>query len=372
MRTRRRFCKGLVLFFPIAVVAALVAVSPIEGASPRFPGTHWDHISPEWAGFAPDRLAEFVGLVGGNGILVRYGRVVTWWGWYAHPLDVASGCKPVYAHFVYAAIKDGLIGNLDERVSARVPDLALTGDASDDPNDHITWRHLLQQTSGYGVQERPGMAFNYSDYQAAFLADTLVLGIYRSSYEQADRNILHKVLAGPLAFEDKASLNHHLSLPGRLRISARDWARFGLLYLNKGEWKGRQYIPRNLAIHAVSSPLPHDFPRTDLVEVRMRDNQRSLGGGVDLESHMGSYSYMWWVNGEVGKGRRLFPDLPADAFLAMGHSGHDVLLVIPSLDMVVCWIDAFPGRRHAASFTMEGHQMVNAAMGKLISAVIDP
>jgi hypothetical protein len=81
---------------------------------------------------------------------------------------------------------------------------------------------------------------------------------------------------------------------------------------------------------------------------------------------------MWWVNGEVSEGNRLFESLPADLFMALGHSGHDVLLVIPSLDLVVCWIDGFPGRRHAVNFSFEGHEMVYAAVRRLLSAMIIP
>jgi CubicO group peptidase (beta-lactamase class C family) len=372
MKARRRFYTGLGVFLVVVATAVLVAVFHIDWTRSRFPGEHWDHIAPEQAGFAPDLLAEFVREVGGHGLVVRYGYVVTWWGRYARPLDVASGCKPVYAHIVYAAIRDGLIGDLDEKVSPRVPELDLIGESPDVHYGQITWRHLLQQTACYGVEERPGTAFNYSDYQAALLADTIVFGVHNTVYGRADREILEKYLAGPLEFQDHATLTHKRSHLGRLRISARDFARFGLLYLNRGKWKGRQCIPRELAIQAVSSPIPHDFPRTDQVMARMIEDQRSLGAGTNMESHMGSYSYTWWVNGEVRKGCRLFPDLPADTFLAQGHSGHDVLLVIPSLDLVVCWIDAFPRRRHAARFSADGHELVYAAARKLISTMSTP
>ena len=372
MRTRRRFHIVLGMVFALVAVAVLAAMVHIGRESAGFPDEHWDHIAPERAGFDPDLLAEFVAEVGGHGVVVRNGHIVTWWGHYAHPLDVASGCKPVYAHFVYAALKDGLIRDLDERISLHVPDLDFIGERGAVGDGEITWRHLLQQTACYGVEERPGAAFNYSDYQAALLADTIVLKVHDTGYQHADRDILQKYLAGPLGFQDKATLNHERSHPGRLRISARDFARFGLLYLNTGKWRGRQCIPRDLAIQAVTSPLPHNFPRTDQVAVQMLEDQRSLGAGADMESHMGSYSYTWWVNGEVTEGRRLFPDLPADAFLAQGHSGHDVLLVIPSLELVACWIDAFPGRRQAVRYSIEGYELVCSATRKLLSAMITP
>ena len=36
----------------------------------------------------------------------------------------------------------------------------------------------------------------------------------------------------------------------------------------------------------------------------------------------------------------MMPDAPADAYMASGHNGKRVLMVIPSLDMVVSWNDA--------------------------------
>lgn len=356
-----------------APVAVLICRDGDRHRRATVPGKHWEHVAPERAGFDPDRLAEFVEEVGGHGLVVRHGRVVTWWGLYAHPLDVASGCKPVYAHFVYGAIRDGLIGSLDDKVSLHRPDLSLSGGGPDFPDAEIIWRHLLQQTAGYGVEESPGEAFNYSDYQAALLADTVVFGVHKSGYDQADRDILQRYLAGPLGFQDAATLNHERSHLGRLRVSARDFARFGLLYLNQGRWAGRrQLIPRELALQAVTSPLPPDFPRTERVRAQMLANQRSLGAGADLEGHMGSYSYTWWVNGETGEGTRIFPELPADTFLAQGHSGHDLLLVIPSLDLVACWIDGFPGRPHATRYSIEGYELVNSAAIKLLAAMEGP
>lgn len=373
MSARRRLYSALAVL--MAVVAAVILVGGIHtGTAPAvFPGEYWEHIAPERAGFVPDGLALFVEEVGGHGLVVRHGCVVTWWGRYAHPLDVASGCKPVYAHLVYAAINDGLIADLDEEVRRHVPALDVIRESSQDPDGgYITWRHLLQQAAGYGVAEAPGAAFNYSDYQAALLADTLVSNVYDSSYEHADTEILQTYLADPLAFQDRATLDHKYARTGRLSISPRDFARFGLLYLHRGEWRGRRSIPRNLAVQAVSAPLAHDLPRTDHVEAPMLENQRSLGGGANLVPHMGSYSYMWWVNRETRDKTRLFPCLPSDAFLALGHSGHDVLLVVPSLDLVACWIDAFPDRVHAMGFQGEGHAMVRKAMQKLVAAMATP
>jgi len=121
MRTRRRFHIVLGMVFALVAVAVLAAMVHIGRESAGFPGEHWDHIAPERAGYDPDLLAEFVAEVGGHGVVVRNG------------------------HFVYAALKDGLIRDLDERISLHVPDLDFIGERGAVGDGEITWRHLLQR-----------------------------------------------------------------------------------------------------------------------------------------------------------------------------------------------------------------------------------
>lgn len=356
-----------------AVCIAVLAVALVKARRHAdFPDKHWQHVPPDQAGFDPDRLADFVNHTGGHGLVIRNSAVVTWWGYYAHPLDIASACKPVYAHFVYAAISAGLIQNLDEPISEHLAEKTFATSPSNATNAHITWRDLLQQTACYGVSEDAGTAFNYSDYQAALLVDTLIGDVHGSNYEHFDNAMFNEYLADVLQFQDEATLHHERSHAGRIRISPRDFARFGLLYLKKGRWRGQQLIPEELAIQAVSSPLPCEFPRAEQEDGSMRPNQRSLGAGSNMESHMGSYSYSWWVNGEPRKGERLFPDLPHDLFLAQGHSGHDALLVVPSLNLIACWIDAFPDQPHSTRYSSEGYKLVETATRKLIDAIVQP
>lgn len=63
-------------------------------------------------------------------------------------------------------------------------------------------------------------------------------------------------------------------------------------------------------------------------------------GGSNQTDHLGSYSYLWWVNGLEHSGKRNWPDVPEDAFAALGHGGERGLLAIPSLDLVLSWNDA--------------------------------
>jgi hypothetical protein len=81
-------------------------------------------------------------------------------------------------------------------------------------------------------------------------------------------------------------------------------------------------------------------PRTAGKKAEMLRGQRSIGGSNNQTDHLGSYSFLWWVNGIDREGVRHWPDLPVDACAALGHGGKRGLLVVPSLDLVVSWNDA--------------------------------
>ncbi len=82
--------------------------------------------------------------------------------------------------------------------------------------------------------------------------------------------------------------------------TTRDWARFGLLYLNKGKWNGEQIFPDGWVQYSVT---PNN-------------------------SSKGWYGAQIWLN----KGKR-FPDVPDDAYGFHGFQGQRVI-VIPSKDLV--------------------------------------
>jgi hypothetical protein len=75
--------------------------------------------------------------------------------------------------------------------------------------------------------------------------------------------------------------------------------------------------------------------------------------------HLGSYSFMWWVNGVDREGRRLLPDAPPDTFMASGHGARRVAVVVPSLDLVATWNDT----------NVNGWPAANQAIKALLASV---
>jgi CubicO group peptidase (beta-lactamase class C family) len=96
------------------------------------------------------------------------------------------------------------------------------------------------------------------------------------------------------------------------RISARDLARFGLLYLHQGRWAGRQVIPEAWVDSSVKS--------------------YSTTGTEGSPASKSGYGYMWWIQVNA----RAHPELrlPDGSFTASGNGGQR-LTVIPSIDTIV-------------------------------------
>jgi hypothetical protein len=320
-----------------------------------YPGESWETRRPEEAGMDPDALAAMAQYIGGMGCVVRNGCLVFQWGAADQRADVASACKPWFTHFLFAAIEQGKLKSLDEPVVAVEPRLAPLNAELGHKDRAIRWRHLASQTSCYGVGERPGEAFDYSDFNMALFFDSLFLGVYGSTPERVSEQVLRPQLTDVLGCQDGPRFNER----GRLAISPRDFARFGLLYLREGNWRGRQLLSREHVRQILTSSLANGIPRTAKGRSEMIAGQRTLGGGSNQTDHLGSYSFAWWTNGQDGKGRRHWPHAPLDTFAAVGHFGKRALVVMPGRELIVVWNES----------KLAGPEMEDRALELLLAAL---
>ena len=94
-------------------------------------------------------------------------------------------------------------------------------------------------------------------------------------------------------------------------MSARDLARFALLYLHDGRWSGRQIVPSAWVRESTQS-YSDAFP----------DQGRGYG-----------YGYLWWIGFPDNNGAPTVK-VPPRTFAAMGAEGQ-YAFVIPALDLVI-------------------------------------
>ena len=345
--------------------------SPFGGAADDsvYPGETWASKKPAEAGLNIGKLQAFSKFVGGRGCVVRHGYLVYTWGNVRQRADVASAAKPFYAHFLWKAVEDGKIGSVDEKALKWEPRLGGINKALGFKDRGIRWRDFANQTSCYQLVELPGTVFDYNDWQMALFWDTLFLRVYGATYDNVDKKVFHPALTDQIQCEDKPTLMAFgtRNRPGRVAISVRDFARFGLLYLREGNWNGKQLISRKHAKTAVSSPLPNSILRAGNKAAEMIAGQRTIGSGSKPDNqtdHFGSYSWLWWTNGVDRHGTRMFPDAPNDLYGAFGHGGPRAMWVIPSLDIVVSYNDA-----KMRKWTSGTKNPTNKAMKRLMMAV---
>ena len=280
-----------------------------------------------------NKLAAFRGLVGGRGCVVRQGAMVFAWGDQSKSSDVASAFKPLLTTLLFIAIQEGKVSSVEDRVADFEPRLKSLNGGKDAT---IAWRHFASQTSGYGWSEKPGEAYAYNDYALTLYYDTLMEKVFATNGTE----VLRTRLAGPLQFEDAFTFNAFgpHNRPGRLALSCRDFARFGLLYLHGGQWRGRQILRPESVRLATTSPISPATPLTRGVDAEMLPKQRSMGGTKNITPvGPGFYSFNWWLNTTNRAGERMFADAPPDLFVASGHGGMRALVIIPSLDLIAAW-----------------------------------
>jgi len=116
------------------------------------------------------------------------------------------------------------------------------------------------------------------------------------------------------------------------RLSSRDLARFGQLFLNKGQWQGQQVLPQGWVEECT---LPYSDAGT-----------------------RGAYGYMWWLE----RAGVFFPGVisPRGSFAALGVGGH-YCLVMPALDMVVI---------HRVDTDVPDRQINHHQFGRLLKIIL--
>lgn len=311
-------------------------IPPSESRLPDvFPATKWRHKDPALLGMDKARLEELATLVGGAGVVVRHGYMVHHWGRQTPDQRLWSAGKPVITTLLLFAAQEGRLKNVDAPLAEIDPRLRELNGGKDAA---ITWRHLASQTSGYGLGEKPGEAFAYNDYAIALYYDSLMGGVFRSDAT----DVLRSRIAEPLHFEDEYSFEKKGvdSVSGYLRMSVRDFARFGLFVMRHGNWNGKQLLKLQFIDQMLREGVPASLPMSSGKESAMLPGQRSYGTSMtrnDTRIGPGFYSFNWWLNLEYAQGRRPVPDAPGDTILAVGLFGRAVLWIIPSLDVVVSW-----------------------------------
>lgn len=363
--------RQVVTFVRHCAVAALVLLAhPSASAEPLHPlppqpaGVAWP--TTEWpTGPLPegvsDRLEPALSVAAGRDarlgetravVVIHRGRLVAerYMASFGPnvPLLSWSMAKSVTQALVGIAVRNGLV-DLDKPMGN--PRWGI-----DDPRAAIPWRTWINMTDGQDYHEigvvvhsrndaarmlfgdgrldvagfgaslplvhAPGTHWNYNSAGVNLIADALGR-VFAPDAAPAHRRarmarVMQDELFGPLGMTSaQPEFDSKGTFIGSAFVyaTARDWARFGLLYLRDGIWEKRRILPEGWVDFARSKTPAEDC--------------NVYGAG-------------WWItpSGPGKPYRALVEGGPRDIFIAQGHEGQ-VIILVPSKDLIVVRLGLF-------------------------------
>jgi CubicO group peptidase (beta-lactamase class C family) len=301
------------------------------------PGDDWQVSTPEEQGLDPALVAELyhnaTGVETINALLVvKNGYLVAEGYFNGGSIDQAtriqSATKSYTSALVGIALEQGCLTSLDQKMMEFFPELA--DEITDPRKAQITIREMLEMRAGYPWEESSAELFDllYSGFRPSNLVDVPLVRDPGSDFDYSNltSHLVGVIVARACETDLKSFAEENLFTPldaelqdwitdwegnynghGDMYLTARDMAKFGLMYLNEGEYEGNQIVPADWV---------HDSLQTyseDAWDYRVGRNFQDIG-----------YGYQWW---SVTAGEHHYN-------LAWGHGGQQIA-VVDDLDMVI-------------------------------------
>ena len=217
-----------------------------------------------------------------------------------------SVAKSFLSALIGIAHNDGLIPDLDEPITKYLKDFIGTG------YDNVPIKDILQMSSGVTFNEdyadynsdinrfgraiaqgtsmrefaktlkngkKPGTYNHYVSIDTQMLAMLLEEVTGMSITQNLQEKIWNKIGMEHDAYYMIDDTGMEVALGG-LNASLRDYAKFGLLYLNQGRWNEEQVVPKSWVESSHDANAPHLLP-----------------GENELSSNSWGYGYQWWIPG---------------------------------------------------------------------------
>jgi CubicO group peptidase (beta-lactamase class C family) len=329
-----------------------------------FPSEAWQRAAPESQGFDTDKLRKALNYLHANSngagtdemVIVRNGYLI-WEGPDANNVHEIYSCTKTFTSTVLGLlVKEGIL-TVDDYANKYLPSL----DDQYPEYAKIRFSHLATMTSGYNSIISDGWKFYETDRSKhhehvlsyttpgppLFPAGTSfkyhdpavhILGyILTKAAGQSLEQIFRKRIANKIGMKQFSWSNYGYragmlfnnpagtpgSNQGGIHSCARDLARYGLLYLNNGNWNGKQILEPSFIKRATSTQVPAEM-KTKYFDLT------------------GRYGFFWWTNGEMANGKRPWHSAPPKTYAAHG-AGRNFIFVVPEWSLVIVRLSPAPG-----------------------------
>jgi len=306
------------------------------------PGDDWKVSTPAEQGLDPMLVAElyldaaemetlYGLLVIKNGYLIAEGYFNE--GSVEQKARLQSATKSYTSALVGIALDQGYLSSVDQKMMDFFPEVA--GQITDPRKEQITIRDLLEMRAGYPWEETdPALwAGLLSGHYLPLIEEFPLIADPGTEfhYSNLTSNWLGIIVARACGTDLKSYAEEHLFLPidaevgdwgtdrdghnngcGDLHFTARDMAKFGLLYLNDGEYDGNQVISASWVRESLQTYSEDAW----VIEAKLNKLGRYFR---DL-----GYGYQWW-SARVG-------DYHLD--YAAGHGGQ-LIVLLDEFDMII-------------------------------------
>lgn len=263
-----------------------------------------------------------------------------------------SMAKSITSVLFGIALKEGKVSSVDDKISDYLPSYL------ENDRQRISFKNVLQMSSGLSWYEHYGMPI--SDITEAYYGTDLLGLINRRTVERKPGK-KHKYLSGDtqiLGMALSRAVKKNLSDYAKEKLwdelgmeidaqwsldheggeeksyccvhsGARDFAKIGMLWMHKGNWKGKQLVDTSYVNESIS---PVNIPDLD-----------------DPDKMVKHYGYQWWMYDHHGK----------EVFYMRGIHGQFVLCY-PSEDLVIVRLGHKRGEKVGETF-QEVINMLNFA-----------
>ncbi len=158
---------------------------------------------------------------------------------------------------------------------------------------------LIKYCLNKPLESKPGLEFSYNSGVSLILGEIVNRATGIETDKFAEMNLFNRLEISDYSWASRK--NKLLATGGGLALRARDMAKFGLLYLNNGNWNGEQILSENFI-------------------------QRSTQPQIKTRS--GWYGFQWWIRSFNIRNREIL------AYYANGRAGQ-FIFVFPEMKMIV-------------------------------------